>query len=66
VAAEKARLTKEREKIESEIAKAEQKLSNPNFVQKVPPQVLAEHQQRLIDFKAKLDQILEALKALEG
>jgi hypothetical protein len=35
-------------------------------VQKVPPQVLAEHQQRLIDFKAKLEQVLEALKALEG
>src|SRR5436305_5296963 len=40
VAAEKARLAKELEKIESEIAKAEQKLANPSFVQKVPPQVL--------------------------
>jgi len=66
VAAEKVRLTKEREKIESDIEKTEQKLANPNFVQKVPPQVLAEHQQRAIDFKAKLEHVLEALKALEG
>ena len=66
VAAEKVRLTKEKEKLEGEITKAEQKLANPNFVQKVPPQVLAEHQQRAIDFKAKLEHVLEALKALEG
>jgi len=66
VAAEKIRLTKEREKLESDIVKTEQKLANPNFVQKVPPQVLAEHQQRALDLKAKLDHVLEALKALEG
>ncbi|HEY2082458.1 MAG TPA: class I tRNA ligase family protein, partial [Verrucomicrobiae bacterium] len=66
VAAEKIRLGKEQEKIEGDITKTEQKLANPNFVQKVPPQVLAEHQQRLIDLKAKLDHVLEALKALEG
>ena len=66
VAAEKVRLTKEREKLEGEITKAEQKLANPNFVQKVPPQVLAEHQQRAIDFKGKLEHVLEALKALDG
>jgi valyl-tRNA synthetase len=66
VAAEKVRLTKEKEKLSGDIEKTEQKLANPNFVQKVPPQVLAEHQQRLIDFKAKLEHVLEALKALEG
>jgi valyl-tRNA synthetase len=66
VAAEKVRLGKEREKIEGDIVKTEQKLANPNFVQKVPPQVLAEHQQRLADLKAKLEHVLAALKALEG
>jgi valyl-tRNA synthetase len=64
VAAEKVRLIKEREKIEVEIVKADQKLNNPNFVQKVPPQVLAEHQQRRIDFQAKLEHILAALESL--
>jgi valyl-tRNA synthetase len=66
VAAEKVRLKKEQEKLEGDIVKTEQKLANPNFVQKVPPPVLAEHQQRLVDFKAKLEHVLEALKALEG
>jgi valyl-tRNA synthetase len=41
-----------------------QKLSNPNFTQKVPPQVLAEHQQRLADWQAKLAQVKSALEAL--
>jgi valyl-tRNA synthetase len=65
-AAEKTRLTKEKEKIESEIGKVEQKLANPNFTQKVPPQVLAEHQQRLLDWKSKLDHVNAALEALGG
>ena len=52
--AEKARLGKELEKIKSEIVKVEQKLANPNFTQKVPPAVLAEHQHRLADWQAKL------------
>ena len=54
VAAEKIRLLKEVEKIQSEILKVEQKLANPNFTQKVPPAVLAEHEQRLADWRAKL------------
>jgi valyl-tRNA synthetase len=66
VASEKVRLGKERERIGGDIEKTEQKLANPNFVQKVPPQVLAEHQQRLVDLKTKLEHVLAALKALEG
>jgi valyl-tRNA synthetase len=54
VAAEKVRLAKEVEKIKTEIVKVEQKLANPNFTQKVPPAVLADHQQRLKDWQAKL------------
>ena len=53
VAAEKARLTKELEKIESEITKAEQKLNNPNFTSKAPPHVLQEHQQRLAEWQSQ-------------
>jgi len=64
LAAEKIRLTKESEKIQSEIGKVEQKLANPNFTQKVPPTVLQEHQQRLADWKNKLAQVQNALAAL--
>jgi valyl-tRNA synthetase len=54
VASEKVRLAKEIEKIKGEIVKVEQKLANPNFTQKVPAAVLAEHHQRLKDWQAKL------------
>ncbi len=64
VAAEKARLTKELEKIESEIAKAEQKLANPHFTQKAPPQVLEEHKKRLGEWQAKREHARSALASL--
>jgi len=64
LAAEKARVTKELEKIEAEISKVEQKLANPNFTQKVPPQVLQEHQQRLAEWQAKRAAVKSALDAL--
>ena len=62
--AESARLKKELEKIESEIAKVEQKLANPNFTQKVPATVLEEHKKRLADWQAKRDHVRTALAAL--
>ncbi len=64
VAAEKVRLTKEKEKIEAEIEKVKQKLANPAFTQKVPPAVLREHEQRLVDWQAKLEHVKAALEAL--
>ena len=64
VAAEKIRLGKEIEKIQSEIVKVEQKLANPSFTAKVPPAVLAEHQQRLTDWKTKLAHTQASLKVL--
>jgi valyl-tRNA synthetase len=66
VAAEKARLTKELEKIESEIARAGQKLDNPNFTSKAPPHVLQEHQQRLAEWQTKGDRVKKALESLRG
>jgi valyl-tRNA synthetase len=65
-AAEKDRLTRELQKIEAEIAKVEQKLANPNFTQKVPANVLAEHQQRLADWQAKRAHVKAAIDALGG
>ena len=64
--AELARLTKELEKIEVEAAKVEQKLANPNFTQKVPANVLQEHQQRLADLHGKRDHLKAALAALQS
>jgi len=64
--AETARLKKELEKIEAEAAKVEQKLANPNFTQKVPANVLLEHQQRLAERQSKRDHVKAALAALQG
>jgi len=66
VAAEKTRLTKELEKIESEISKVEQKLNNPAFAQKVPATVLEEHKQRLVEWQAKREHAKAAITALQG
>ncbi|MEI8043339.1 MAG: valine--tRNA ligase, partial [Verrucomicrobiota bacterium] len=66
VAAEKARLTKELEKIEIEITKAGQKLNNPSFTSKAPPHVLKEHQQRLAEWQAKADRARKALEGLQS
>ena len=65
VAAEKARLTKELEKIGSEVTKAEQKLNNPNFASKAPPHVLQEHQQRLAEWQTKRDRVQKTIEALQ-
>ncbi len=64
VEAEKARLTKELAKIQAEIEKVEQKLNNPAFAQKVPPAVLEEHKQRLIDWQSKRAQLQSAFDSL--
>ena len=66
VEAEKARLTKKMEEYQAELTKVAQKLANPSFTQKVPPQVLQEHHQRLADWQAKLDHVKAALDALQG
>jgi valyl-tRNA synthetase len=64
VAAEKTRLAKELDKIQAELTKVEQKLANTNFTSKAPPQVLQEHQQRLVEWQAKRDRTQAALEAL--
>jgi valyl-tRNA synthetase len=63
--AETARLKKELEKIEAEAAKVEQKLANPSFTQNAPPQVLAEHQQRLAEWQGKREHVKATLAALQ-
>jgi valyl-tRNA synthetase len=66
VEAEKARLTKELARNQTEIEKVEQKLNNPAFALKVPPSVLEEHKQRLIDWQSKRAQLQSAFDSLRG
>ncbi|MBI1175983.1 valine--tRNA ligase [bacterium] len=64
VEAEKARLAKELEKTLAEIEKVKVKLANPNFTQKVPPEVLREHEERLVNWQQREQQIRNALDVL--
>jgi valyl-tRNA synthetase len=64
VAAESARLQKEIEKADGEIAKVLERLNNPSFAQKVPPNVLAEHQKRLAEWQGKRERAATALQGL--
>ena len=51
--AERTRLSKEVERLEAEIAKAQANLGNTAFVAKAPPHVVEQMKKRLADFEAK-------------
>jgi valyl-tRNA synthetase len=61
---ERARITREREKVSKELQKTEAQLSNPNFVERAPAEKVEELRQRAADFGQRiraLEQMLEAL-----
>jgi len=60
-AAERARLTKEADRIESEVGKAKAKLSNASFVDRAPPAVVEQEKKRLVDFETKLADLRDQL-----
>ena len=64
VAAEKARLGKEIQRLEAELAKAQGKLANQAFVAKAPPAVIEQEKARLADFGTKLGALREQLARL--
>lgn len=61
---ERARLTKEREKLLSELRRVEGKLKNEGFLKKAPPKVVEEEQQKQKKYTAMLKQVEESLQAL--
>ncbi len=64
VEAERARLTKEIEKIKIEVKKCEGKLGNASFVDRAPPEVVEQEKARLAEWQAKLAQLSGMLAAL--
>ncbi len=66
VAAEKARLTKEIDRLVGEIAKTEAKLGNESFVARAPVAVVAQERQRMADYSATVERLREQLAKLPG
>ncbi|MEO1202618.1 MAG: class I tRNA ligase family protein, partial [Pseudomonadota bacterium] len=66
VEAERTRLGKQRQKVEAEIAKANGKLGNENFVNNAPVAVVEQEKTRLSDFKQQLESLEEQLAKLES
>ncbi len=64
--AERARLTEELKKVDGEISRAESKLSNENFTSRAPAAVVGAEREKLANYKAKREGVLEALRAVEG
>ncbi|MCL5740823.1 MAG: valine--tRNA ligase [Betaproteobacteria bacterium] len=64
VAAEKARLSKEIARIDGEITKANNKLSNEAFVAKAPPAVIDQEKKRIADFGTTLTRLRDQLARL--
>ena len=65
LAAEAARLDKEIEKVQAEIAKVEAKLGNDDFLARAPDDVIAEHEERRETFQERLVKLTHARERLE-
>ena len=61
---EKARLLKEKEDLEKEVARVQGKLSNPGFISKAPEKLINEEKEKGIKYQQMLDKVLENLKKL--
>jgi valyl-tRNA synthetase len=63
--AEMERLGKEIARVEAELSKVTQKLSNASFVDRAPAAVVQEHRQRKTDFSDQLAQLRQARAAMD-
>ncbi|HEY6025216.1 MAG TPA: valine--tRNA ligase [Pseudolabrys sp.] len=66
LAAERARLGKEMQKAEADIARVDAKLGNANFVARAPEEVVEEEKEKREEAVARKAKIAEALERLEG
>ena len=64
VEAERARISKEIERVRVEVKKCEGKLGNASFVDRAPAEVVDQEKARLEDWRRKLEQLGEMLSAL--
>lgn len=63
--AEFERLSKEKKKLEGEVARGEKMLSNPGFVNKAPEKKIAEEKEKLANYREMLAKVIERLEMVE-
>jgi valyl-tRNA synthetase len=63
---ERARLQREKEKAEGEIAKIDKKLANQQFLAKAPPEVIETQHERRAETTQLHDKLAAALERLAG
>ena len=63
--AERARLTKHQNKIRTDLARSSGKLSNKNFVNNAPAEVVTQERERVAEFQNSIKQLTEQLEKLE-
>jgi valyl-tRNA synthetase len=66
LAAERARLAKEMQKADADIARVDAKLGNANFVARAPEEVVDEEKEKRAEALARKAKITEALERLKG
>jgi len=66
IGAERARLTKEMQKADADIARVDAKLGNPNFMSRAPEEVVEEEKEKREEALARKAKIAEALERLKG
>lgn len=66
LAAERARLDKELGKVDSDIARIDQKLNNPKFVENADEEVVDEQREKREEAVGRREKIVEALERLKG
>ncbi|MBV9517529.1 MAG: valine--tRNA ligase, partial [Hyphomicrobiales bacterium] len=64
IGAERARLSKERDRLRADVAKIEAKLANADFLKRAPEEVVEEQRERRETALARIAKLEEALRRL--
>jgi valyl-tRNA synthetase len=65
VDAERARLTKQQDKVKAELGRSSGKLNNKNFVNHAPPDVVTQERERIAEFERTIAQLAEQIEKLD-
>ena len=60
------RLNKQQQKLTQEIKKLSSKLSNKNFVERAPKEIVEKNREELKELKEKLEKVINELNTLKG